>query len=61
MPASGSMVVAARSWPARCWTHRPRRLLGVRIFLAGPAGVIGTRLIPLLVADGPVVAGDRAS
>jgi uncharacterized protein YbjT (DUF2867 family) len=29
----------------------------VRIFLAGATGVIGTRLIPLLVADGHVVAG----
>ena len=29
----------------------------MRIFLAGATGVIGTRLIPLLVADGHVVAG----
>jgi nucleoside-diphosphate-sugar epimerase len=29
----------------------------VRIFLAGATGVIGTRLIPLLVGDGHVVAG----
>jgi nucleoside-diphosphate-sugar epimerase len=29
----------------------------VRIFLAGATGVIGTRLIPLLVEDGHVVAG----
>jgi nucleoside-diphosphate-sugar epimerase len=29
----------------------------VRIFLAGATGVIGTRLIPLLVQDGHVVAG----
>lgn len=29
----------------------------MRIFLAGASGVIGTRLIPLLAADGHVVAG----
>ncbi len=29
----------------------------MRIFLAGATGVIGTRLIPLLVADGHMVAG----
>jgi nucleoside-diphosphate-sugar epimerase len=29
----------------------------VRIFLAGASGVIGVRLIPLLVSDGHVVAG----
>jgi nucleoside-diphosphate-sugar epimerase len=29
----------------------------VRIFLAGASGVIGARLVPLLVADGHVVAG----
>lgn len=29
----------------------------MRIFLAGATGVIGTRLIPLLVEDGHVVAG----
>jgi nucleoside-diphosphate-sugar epimerase len=29
----------------------------VRIFLAGATGVIGRRLVPLLVADGHVVAG----
>ncbi len=29
----------------------------MRIFLAGATGVIGTRLIPLLAADGHVVAG----
>lgn len=29
----------------------------MRIFLAGASGVIGTRLVPLLVADGHVVAG----
>ncbi len=29
----------------------------MRIFLAGATGVIGTRLIPLLVADGHAVAG----
>jgi nucleoside-diphosphate-sugar epimerase len=29
----------------------------VRIFLAGASGVIGVRLVPLLVADGHVVAG----
>jgi len=29
----------------------------VRIFLAGATGVIGIRLIPLLIADGHVVAG----
>jgi nucleoside-diphosphate-sugar epimerase len=29
----------------------------VRIFLAGASGVLGVRLVPLLVADGHVVAG----
>jgi len=29
----------------------------LRIFVAGASGVIGTRLVPLLVADGHVVAG----
>jgi nucleoside-diphosphate-sugar epimerase len=29
----------------------------MRIFLAGASGVIGTRLVPLLVADGHAVAG----
>ena len=29
----------------------------MRIFLAGASGVIGTRLVPLLVADGHQVAG----
>jgi uncharacterized protein YbjT (DUF2867 family) len=29
----------------------------VRIFLAGASGVIGVRLVPLLVADNHVVAG----
>jgi uncharacterized protein YbjT (DUF2867 family) len=29
----------------------------VRIFIAGASGVIGVRLVPLLVADGHVVAG----
>jgi nucleoside-diphosphate-sugar epimerase len=29
----------------------------VRIFIAGASGVIGTRLIPLLIADGHAVAG----
>jgi nucleoside-diphosphate-sugar epimerase len=29
----------------------------MRIFLAGASGVIGVRLIPLLVADGHEVAG----
>jgi len=29
----------------------------MRIFLAGATGVIGVRLVPLLVADGHVVAG----
>jgi nucleoside-diphosphate-sugar epimerase len=29
----------------------------VRIFIAGASGVIGTRLVPLLVADGHTVAG----
>ena len=29
----------------------------MRIFIAGASGVIGTRLIPLLIADGHVVAG----
>jgi nucleoside-diphosphate-sugar epimerase len=29
----------------------------VRIFVAGASGVIGTRLVPLLVAEGHVVAG----
>jgi nucleoside-diphosphate-sugar epimerase len=29
----------------------------VRVFVAGASGVIGIRLVPLLVADGHVVAG----
>ena len=29
----------------------------MRIFVAGASGVIGVRLVPLLVADGHVVAG----
>jgi nucleoside-diphosphate-sugar epimerase len=29
----------------------------VRIFIAGASGVIGTRLVPLLIADGHAVAG----
>jgi uncharacterized protein YbjT (DUF2867 family) len=29
----------------------------MRIFVAGASGVIGSRLVPLLVADGHVVAG----
>jgi uncharacterized protein YbjT (DUF2867 family) len=29
----------------------------VRIFVAGASGVIGARLVPLLVADGHVAAG----
>jgi nucleoside-diphosphate-sugar epimerase len=29
----------------------------VRIFIAGATGVIGVRLVPLLVADGHTVAG----
>jgi uncharacterized protein YbjT (DUF2867 family) len=29
----------------------------MRIFVAGASGVIGIRLVPLLVADGHVVAG----
>jgi len=29
----------------------------LRIFVAGASGVIGARLVPLLVADGHVVAG----
>jgi nucleoside-diphosphate-sugar epimerase len=29
----------------------------MRVFLAGASGVIGIRLIPLLVADGHAVAG----
>src|SRR5947209_3671827 len=29
----------------------------MRIFLAGATGVIGTRLVPLLLEDGPDVAG----
>ena len=30
----------------------------MRVFVAGASGVIGARLVPLLVADGRVVAGD---
>jgi nucleoside-diphosphate-sugar epimerase len=33
----------------------------VRIFLAGASGVIGTRILPLLVADGHQVAGTTRS
>jgi nucleoside-diphosphate-sugar epimerase len=38
----------------------------VRIFLAGASGVIGTRLVPLLIKEGHTVAGltrspDKAS
>ena len=29
----------------------------MRIFLAGASGVIGVRLVPLLVAEGHIVAG----
>jgi uncharacterized protein YbjT (DUF2867 family) len=36
---------------------RSGSLLTVRIFLAGASGVIGLRLVPLLVADGHRVAG----
>jgi nucleoside-diphosphate-sugar epimerase len=33
----------------------------VRIFVAGASGVIGSRLVPLLVADGHAVAGMTSS
>src|SRR5690242_14917451 len=36
---------------------RTDRLAGMRIFMAGASGVIGIRLVPLLVNAGHVVAG----
>jgi hypothetical protein len=55
----GRFPAAARALraPGKALGHRLARVVPVRIFVAGASGVIGIRLVPLLVADGHVVAG----
>lgn len=65
--ACGGIAVARRGGrasgdgrPQYCGSRRSGLWLGcraVRVFIAGASGVIGVRLIPLLAADGHVVAG----
>ena len=56
----------ARIRPARSASGAGHKLTFVRIFIAGASGVIGTRLVPLLIKEKDTVAGmtrspDKAS
>src|SRR5262249_34978539 len=54
---SGSRRALAWNFANRVAYRRPRWGEAMRVFVAGAAGAVGSRLLPLLVAAGPSVVG----